>query len=66
MQSSLTLSKAPAKFFGNFGLFKLLKLFKYEIIKILVFLVVFFASVYYVNAESEQFYKNHSVYSQDK
>jgi len=66
MQNYLTLSKAPAKFFGNFGLLKLLKLFKYEIIKILVFLVIFFASVYYVNAESEQFYKKHSVYSQDK
>jgi hypothetical protein len=66
MQSSLTLTKAPAKFFGNFGLLKLLKLFKYEIIKILVFLILFFASVFYVNAESEQFYKNHSVNSQDR
>lgn len=66
MQNYLILAKAPSKFFGNFGFLKFLKLFKYEIIKILVFLVIFFASVYYVNAESEQFYKNHSVYSQDK
>lgn len=56
MQNILSLLKAPQHGFQYNGITKFFSLFKYEIIKILVFLLLFFASLYYVNAESKDYY----------
>ncbi len=56
MQNIGVLPKAPLQNFSNPGISRFFKHFKYEIIKILVFLFIFFASVIYVNSESKSYY----------
>lgn len=56
MQNTIVFPKAPLQNFSNPGILNFFRIFKYEIIKVLVFLLIFFASVYYVNAESKDYY----------
>lgn len=56
MQNTIVLPKAPQKLLTNSAPVKFLRLFKYELIKVLIFLFLFFASVYYVNSQSKQYY----------
>ncbi len=50
--------KAPQFSFSNSAPVKFIKLFKYELIKVVIFLFIFFASVYYVNSESKEYYRS--------
>jgi hypothetical protein len=56
MQNTIVFPKAPLQNFSNTGILNFFRLFKYEIIKILVFLMIFIASLYYVNSESKIYY----------
>jgi len=49
--------KAPQFSLSNSAPVKFIKLFKYELIKVVIFLFIFFASVYYVNSESKEYYR---------
>jgi capsule polysaccharide export protein KpsE/RkpR len=60
MQNINVLSKAPLQNFSNQGISGFFRLFKYEIIKIIIFLFIFFASVIYVNSESKVYYGDKS------
>lgn len=48
--------KAPQSLFSNYAPVRFIRFFKYELIKVLVFLIIFFASVYYVNSQSKEYY----------
>ena len=48
--------KAPQSLFSNSAPVKFIRLFKYELIKVLVFLFIFFASLYFVNVQSNEYY----------
>lgn len=56
MQNTSAVLKAPQHNFTFNRVSKFLGFFKYEIIKILIFLLLFFACVFYVNAESKEYY----------
>lgn len=56
MQNISALQKAPHPVYPVNGFAKFLSHFKYEIIKILIFLLLFFASIFYVNNESKVYY----------
>lgn len=60
MQNTTISLKAPQALFLNPGPFKLISYFKYELIKVLVFLFIFFASVYYVNLQSKEYYRSNT------
>ena len=49
--------KSPSIFIQNNSLVKIIKLFKFELIKVIIFLLLFVATVFVVNTESEQYYK---------
>ncbi|MBZ0203344.1 MAG: hypothetical protein IT281_06880 [Ignavibacteria bacterium] len=63
MQNNTVLLKVPARTLQNFQAFRIIRLFKYELIKILIFLCLFVASVWYVNTESKEYYNSVSVES---
>lgn len=65
MQNNTVLIKAPAqnRTLQNFQAFTIIRLFKYELIKIIVFLCLFIASVWFVNTQSKEYYNNASVES---
>ena len=65
MQNNTVLLKAPApgRTFQNIQAFRIIRLFKYELIKIIIFLCLFMASVWYVNSQSKEYYNNTSVES---
>ena len=56
--NSSIIFKGPSKLSENYSLLKILNLFKYELIKVLVFLFLFAASLLYVSTESRHYYKN--------
>ena len=56
MQNISALTKAPHPVYPVNRIAKFLSHFKYEIIKILIFLLLFFASIFYVNNESKVYY----------
>lgn len=58
MQNNTIFFKAPNLLFSESQVLKLLKFFKYELIKLLVFLFLFLASVYFVNSQSKEYYRN--------
>ena len=54
--SSTAILKAPYRFIENTALYRFIGFFKYEFIKILIFLLLFFSSIVYVNNESKEYY----------
>ena len=58
MQNTGVLSKAPHPYLAADRFLKFVKIFKYEIIKILIFLFIFFASLLFVNSQSKIYYDN--------
>ncbi len=52
--------KAPLNVKSRPGHIGFLSFFKYELIKALIFLILFFASVVYVNSQSKEYYKSAS------
>lgn len=61
--SHVLASKSPSKPIE--GLIGIIKHFKYELIKVIIFLFLFVASVFYVNSESKEYYNNTSVQNSD-
>jgi hypothetical protein len=53
-------------FFANTPLFRIIRLFKFELIKVIVFLLLFGATLFVVNTESEQYYNGSKDESIDK
>lgn len=56
MLNTIVFPKAPLQNFSKSGIINFFRLFKYEIIKVLIFLLIFLASVFYVNSESKIYY----------
>ncbi len=56
MQNINVFQEAPHQQFSKIPAIGFIKVFKYEIIKILIFLLLFFASLFYVNSESKVYY----------
>ncbi len=52
--------ESPSSLIVNNNLMDLLRHFKYEFLKVLVFLILFAASVIYTSAESKAYYKANS------
>lgn len=50
------LLKAPRSIQQVTGAVRFIRFFKYEFIKALIFLFIFFASVIYVNSQSREYY----------
>ena len=57
MQNTTIFFDAPQTFISRSSAYKFIKLFKYELIKVLVFLLLFFASLFYVNEQSNEYYR---------
>lgn len=53
---SFSISKSPAPYFQSLTFFKILKLFKFELIKVIIFLAVFATLIYIVNSQSREYY----------
>jgi len=51
---------SPQDYSENFSLVQIIKMFKYELIKVIIFLFLFAASLIYVNTESHEYYKESS------
>lgn len=58
MQNISAAFKAPQNLIPDSAPVRFIKYFKYEIIKVIIFLLFFFASVYYVNLESKEYYRS--------
>ncbi|MBE2228567.1 MAG: hypothetical protein IAE93_14520 [Ignavibacteria bacterium] len=58
MQNISTAFKAPLNLIPGSAAVRFFKYFKYEIIKVVIFLIFFFASLYYVNLESKEYYRS--------
>ena len=54
--SGTAIFKAPYRSIENTALYRFIDFFKYELIKILIFLLVFFSSIIFVNSESKEYY----------
>ena len=54
--SGTAIFKAQYRFIENTALYRFIDFFKYELIKIVIFLLVFFSSIIFVNSESKQYY----------
>jgi len=48
----------PSTYIQNLTIYRILKLFKIELIKILIFILLLGAFFIYVNSESQEYYKN--------
>ena len=57
MQNITAALKASQNFITGSAIFRFIKYFKFEIIKVILFLLIFFASVYYVNLQSKEYYR---------
>ncbi len=57
MQTFTARFKSPSILFQNTSLFRIIRLFKFELIKVIVFLLLFAATVFVVNTQSEEYYK---------
>ncbi len=57
MQNTIISFDAPQTFISGSSAVRFIKLFKYELIKVLVFLLLFFASLFYVNEQSNEYYR---------
>ena len=67
MYQSKTISlKSTSNVIINSNLKDLFRYFKYELLKVLIFLMLFAASVIYTNAESKAYYSNNSESVQEK
>jgi hypothetical protein len=53
---SFSISKSPSSYFQSLTFFRILKLFKFELIKVVVFLLLFGALVFIVNSQSREYY----------
>jgi hypothetical protein len=49
--------KSPSSFLANSSVFRIIKLFKYELIKVIIFLFLFGTTLFVANTESEEYYK---------
>ena len=52
--------KSPSGFFSQNKMVKVFRYFKYELLKVIIFLLLFAASVFYVNAESNEYYNKNT------
>lgn len=53
---TFSIYKSPLTIFQKMTFFRILKLFKFELIKVIIFLVIFGALVYFVNSQSREYY----------
>lgn len=53
---SFSLAKSPRTYFQNLALYRILKLFKFELIKVVIFLLLFGTLVFIVNIKSREYY----------
>ena len=56
--NKIQIEKSPSIYVQNLTIFKLIKLFKIELIKILIFVSVLSAFFFYTSSESKHYYNN--------
>jgi hypothetical protein len=52
---------SPSEYSESFSLLKIIKMFKYELIRVIIFLFLFAASLIYVSSESHEYYKERPI-----
>ena len=56
MQNLSASINAPQEIVQNSGVIKFIRFFKSELVKVFIFLVIFFACVFYAKSQSKQYY----------
>ncbi len=56
MQNLTVSLNAPQNIQSGSGILRFIRFFKSELLKIFIFLVIFFASVFYANIQSKEYY----------
>lgn len=59
MQNLTASLNAPQEIVQNSGFIKFIRFFKNELVKIFIFLMIFFACVFYANSQSKAYYSSH-------
>lgn len=58
MQNLTASLNAPQEIVQNSGVINFIRFFRRELVKILIFLVIFFACVFYANSQSKAYYSS--------